>query len=152
MSTIANRYYRRAVEQIRRGEIDDAAEGFRQAVEIAPMFVEARVAYAYALARTEPQHAANSIRAGLARPDVRPKQQLLLHRALGDVLLAVGPVGYREAEEAYLVAWRLGDRLGIPQLDLHDRLARLRAKTGRFSDALDELLAAARASRQAPSR
>jgi hypothetical protein len=33
----------------------------------------------------------------------------------------------------------------MPQVDLHDRLARLRAKTGRFAEALDELLAAARA-------
>ncbi len=145
MSALARRYYVRALEQLRRGEMDDATEGFRQALELAPMFVEARVGYANAVARTDALHAANSLRTGLARTDLRPHQRLLLQRSLGDVLLAVGPAGYREAEDAYHEAWRLGDRLGMPQVDLHDRLARLRAKTGRFTDALDELLAAARA-------
>ncbi|MSP60315.1 MAG: tetratricopeptide repeat protein [Myxococcales bacterium] len=144
MSTVARRYYVRAVEQLRRGEVDDAAEGFRVALDMAPMFVEARVAYANALARTgDAPRAANSLRAGLARPGARPREILLVQRALGDVLIAAGD--YRGAEEAYFTAAKLGDQLGVPQVDLHDRLARLRAKTGRFGEALDELLAAARA-------
>ena len=69
----------------------------------------------------------------------------VLHCTAGDVLIAAGD--YRGAEEAFSIASESGASLGIPQSDLHDRLARVRAKTGRFAEALDELLAAARAHR-----
>lgn len=147
MSAVARRYYVRAVEQMRRGEMDDATEGFRVALDMAASFVEARVAYSNALARTgDAPRAAQTLRTGLARPGIRERERLTLLRALGDVLIAAGD--YRGAEEAFHSAARAGDEIGIPQLDLHDRLARLRAKTGRFGEALDELLAAARGSRQ----
>lgn len=153
MSAIARRYYVRATEHLRRGDTDQAREDFRAALELVPSFVEARVAYAHALARGgDAAYAAQLLRTGIARPGIRDGERVALSRALGDVLIAAGSAAdYRAAEEAYFEAARLGDRIGHPQTDLHDRLARLRAKTGRFVDALDELLAAARSSAATPS-
>ncbi len=143
MSAVARRYYVRALEQLRRGDVTDAREDFRAALELAPTFTEARIAYATALARTgDAPRAAQLIRTGLARPGLRDRERIVLQRTLGDILIAAGD--YRGAEEAVFQAARIGDRIGQPQVDLHDRLARLRAKTGRFAEALDELLAAAR--------
>jgi tetratricopeptide (TPR) repeat protein len=147
MSTVARRYYVRGLEQARRGNMDDAADDFRAALELAPTFTEARIACASSLARSgDAPRAAQLVRNGLARSGIRDRERLALCRALGDVLIATGD--YRGAEEAYHDAARTGDRIGIPQTDLHDRLARLRAKTGRFAEALDELLAAARGAQQ----
>lgn len=143
VSAVARRYYVRGVEELRRGDVEQAREDFRSALELAPTFGEARIAYAHALARTsEAPRAAQLLRTGLGRPGIRDRERTALLRALGDVLIAAGD--YRGAEEAYFEASRAGDRVGIQQVDLHDRLARLRAKTGRFAEALDELLAAAR--------
>ena len=144
MSAIARRYYVRAVEQLRRGDQEQAREDFRAALELAPSFAQARVAYANALARSgDAPRAAQLLRNGLGRPGIGGRERLGLLRALGDVLIAAND--YRGAEEAFFEAARVGDGIGLPQVDLHDRLARLRAKTGRFPEALDELLAAARA-------
>ena len=144
MSAVARRYYVRAVEQLRRGDLEAARDDFRAALELAPSFVEARVAYATGLARTgDASRAAQLLRTGLQR-ETRPRARMALESALGDVLIAASD--YRGAEAAFVAAAQSGDALGVPQTAaLHDRLARLRAKTGRFEEALDELLAAARA-------
>jgi tetratricopeptide (TPR) repeat protein len=145
VSAVARRYYVRALDQLRRGDQEQAREDFRAALELAPSFTEARVAYSNALARSgDAPRAAQLLRNGLQRAGIRGRERLGLLRALGDVLIAAND--YRGAEEAFFEAARAGDSIGQPQVDLHDRLARLRAKTGRFPEALDELLAAARAS------
>jgi Flp pilus assembly protein TadD len=66
----------------------------------------------------------------------------MLMRALGDALLIAGD--FLAAEEALseTTASSASD-----SADLHDRLARLRARTGRFPEAFTELLAAARLNR-----
>ena len=144
MSAIARRYYVRAREEVRRGDLEQARENFRNALELAPMFNEARIAFAHALARGgDATYGAQILRSGLGRPGLRGLERLALQRALGDVLIAAGD--YRAAEEAYSEAAAAGEWAGMPPVDLHDRLARLRAKTGRFPEALSELLAAARA-------
>ena len=51
MSAIARRYYVRAVEALRRGELDGARDGLRGALELAPGFIAARIAFASLLAR-----------------------------------------------------------------------------------------------------
>jgi tetratricopeptide (TPR) repeat protein len=146
LSAVARRYYVRALEQLQRGELDAARADFGAALELAPRFAEARVAYATSLARAgDAPRAAQLLRAGLMQ-ETRPRARLLLESALGEVLIASSD--YRGAEEAYRHATELGRSLGLStSWQLHDRLARLRAKTGRFAEALDELLAAARARR-----
>lgn len=146
MSAVARRYYVRALEQLQRGDLETARADFGNALELAPGFAEARVAYATSLARAgDASRAAQLLRAGLANEN-RPRSRLLLVSALGEILIASGD--YRGAEEVYRQATELGASLGVSTTwQLHDRLARLRAKTGRFGEALDELLAAARARR-----
>ena len=145
-AVVARRYYVRALEQLQRGELEDARVNLGLAYESAPRFAEARVAYATSLAHAgDAPRAVQLLRTGLADEN-RPRSRLLLVSALGEILIAGGD--YRGAEEAYRQATELGCSLGLSTTwQLHDRLARLRAKTGRFGEALDELLAAARARR-----
>lgn len=137
MSMVARRYFVRGRELLRRGQLDDAEREFAAAVDLAPSFVEARIGHALTLARSDPPRAAQSLRTGLGRSQRAPERRLLL-AALGDVLVQGGD--FPGAEEAYAEA----AQLGFASAKLHDRLARLRAKTGRFADSLGELLAASR--------
>lgn len=132
---VARRYFVRGRELLKRGELDSACSEFGNALELVPDFVEARVGYALTLARIDPPRAAQSLRSGLNRGP-RPSQRKQLLCALGDVLLTSGD--YPGAEAAYEEATTLG------ATRLHDRLGRLRAKTGRFAEAISELLLAAR--------
>jgi tetratricopeptide (TPR) repeat protein len=130
---------------MRRGE-QPAREDLEAALGLAPDFVDARVALAALLARSgDAQRAATLLRDGIAAAR-RPRARLTLERALGEVLIAVGD--YRGAEEALTRAAAGSEGQAVDahaERHLRDRLARLRAKTGRFAEALDELLAAARA-------
>ena len=132
---VARRYFLRGRELLKRGDLDSACHEFGNALELVPDFVEARVGFALTLARIDPPRAAQSLRSGLNRT-ARPGQRKQLLCALGDVLLTSGD--YPGAEAAYEEATTLG------AAKLHDRLGRLRAKTGRFAEAIGELLLAAR--------
>lgn len=139
---IARRYYVRGCDELRRGDLEDACQDLQAAIQLIPGFHEARIAYAAALLRLkDPPRAAQTLRAGLHYNASGPGRTMLL-RALGDALLIAGD--FLGAEEALseTTAISAGD-----SADLHDRLARLRARTGRFTDAFTELLAAARLSR-----
>jgi Flp pilus assembly protein TadD len=136
-AAVARRYFVRGREQLRRGDFDSAVQEFGAAVELHPTYVEARVGYALTLARTDPPRAANSLRAGLQRA-TRATERAPLLCALGDVLLIGGD--FRGAESAYTEAAALPNA----SRKLHDRLARLRAKTGQYAEALSEMLLAAR--------
>ena len=147
MSAIARRYYVRAIEALRRGEVDTARDDLRAALEMAPYFINARISYASLLARAgEATRGAELLRDGIkdearaGRPASRGS--IAMHRALGEVLIAAGD--YRGAEASFSAATEAGQRAGVPQRDLADRLGRLRAKTGRFAEALEQLLIAAR--------
>jgi thioredoxin-like negative regulator of GroEL len=138
-AAVARRYFVRAREQLRHGDMESACQEFGAAVELQPGFVAARIGYALTLARSDPPRAAQALRAGLLRA-TRVKERRDLSCALGDVLVASGD--YPGAEAAYADAASLPGAGGA----LHDRLARLRAKTGRFAEALAEFLLAARES------
>ena len=141
-AAIARNYFVRGLDGLRHGSLDTARDDLRAALDMDPGFVDARVAYAGVLARSgDATRASQILRDGLSGQK-RPRARVSLLRALGDVLIAAGD--YRGAEEAFSLAATAGADAGLPQHDLHDRLARLRAKTGRFPEALDELLAAAR--------
>jgi len=132
---VARRYFLRGRELLKRGDIDSASQEFANALDLVPEFVEARVAFALTLARIDSPRAAQALRNGLNRHH-RPSQRRQLLCALGDVLLTAGD--YPGAEAAYDEAVTLG------QKGLHDRLGRLRAKTGRFAEAITELALAAK--------
>ena len=147
MSVIARRYFERAGEALRRGEVDTARDDLRAALEVAPYFVGARVAYAILLAREgSAARAAELLRAGIAAEQRagRPATfaTISLERTLGEVLIAASD--YRGSEQAFARAAEAAAAAGLPQHDLADRLARLRAKTGRYAESLDQLLIAAR--------
>src|SRR5258708_36553062 len=96
MSAIARRYFVRAVEHVKRGDLEAAREDFRGALDLAPTFVEARVSYAMALAQTgDASRASQLLRQGLQR-ETRPSARVRLEAALGRVLFAAAwPHGAR---------------------------------------------------------
>jgi predicted Zn-dependent protease len=139
---IARRYYVRGCEEMRRGELEDACQDLQAAIQLIPSFHEARIAYATALLRLkDPPRASQTLRAGLHYSPSGPGRAMLL-RALGDALLQAGDFPGAEEALAETTAVSASD-----SADLHDRMARLRARTGRFQEAFSELLAAARLSR-----
>jgi predicted Zn-dependent protease len=139
---IARRYYQRALDEMRRNELDDACQDLQAALQLVPGYYEARVAYAAALLRLkDPPRAVQTLRAGLHyNPTGAGKAHLM--RALGDALVAAGD--FLAAEQAFA---ETSATTAADSADLHDRIARLRARTGRFQEAFNELLAAARLSR-----
>jgi Tfp pilus assembly protein PilF len=145
LSAVARRYYVRATAALRRGDTETARDDLRAALDLAPSFVAARVAYASLLGRTgDPHRAAQVLREALAS-ELRPTARLAIERTLGDVLIATGD--YRGAEACFTAAAAASASIGEADAALADRLARLRAKTGRFGEALEQLLVAARARR-----
>ena len=139
---IARRYYTRGCDELHKNELDDACQDLQAAVQLIPTFYEARIAYALALLRLkDAPRAAQTLRAGLHYAGPGPARALLC-RALGDALVSSGD--FLGAEQAFAES-----QVSSPgeSADLHDRLARLRARTGRFSEAFAELYAAARLSR-----
>jgi predicted Zn-dependent protease len=139
---IARRYYTRGCDELRRGELEDACQDLQAAIQLIPSFYEARIAYATALLRLkDPPRAVQTLRAGLHYNAAGTGRTMLL-RSLGDALVISGD--FLAAEEALAETTASSAR---DSADLHDRLARLRARTGRFNEAFTELLAAARLSR-----
>ncbi len=137
---LARRYYVRGVAQLAEGRYDDACRDLSEVVRLFPGFAEARIGYARALiGLSDAPRAVQVLRNGLHH-DPLPRERGQLQRALGDALLAGGD--YAGAEQALSEA----AQGGAETADLHDRLARLRARTGRFAEAFDELLRAARLS------
>ncbi|MBL9007871.1 MAG: tetratricopeptide repeat protein [Myxococcales bacterium] len=140
---VARRYYLRALDELRRNELDDACQDLQAALQLVPGYYEARVAYAAALLRLkDPPRAVQTLRAGLHYNQQGAGRAQLL-RALGDALVSAGD--FLAAEQAFS---ETSATTAADSADLHDRIARLRARTGRFQDAFNELLAAARLSRQ----
>ena len=138
-ATIARRYFLRGVDELRRGELDDACQDLLAAVQLVPSFYEARIAYATAFLRLkDPPRASQTLRAGLHYAQTGPSRAALC-RALGDALIAAGD--FLNAEQAFTES-----KLATPgeSAELHDRIARLRARTGRYAESFDELLAAAK--------
>jgi tetratricopeptide (TPR) repeat protein len=141
---VARRYFVRGREHLRRGEYDEAERELAAALELSPLYVEARVGYALLVCRTDPPRAAQLLRIGVQRAQ-RPSERRTLLGALGDVQLAGGD--FLGAEESFAEAARLPGQSGS-NARLHDRTGRLRAKTGRFGEALAAFLSAATAEKR----
>ena len=137
MSAVARRYYARGVQAIGSGELQIAVEQLQAAVDLAPMFGDARVAFAVALAKFgDAPRAANVLRTGLGRA-VSPVGVAALWATLGDVLTLAGD--FFGAEDALRKAATHPDFA----VRAASGLARVYAKLGRYPDAVAQLKRAA---------
>ena len=140
MSTVARRYYDRGVKAIGNGDLESASEALRAAVDLAPSFGNARIAYAVALTKAgDTPRAAQVLRAGLGRAS-SPIAAAALWATLGDVLCAGGD--FLAAEEAFRQAATVPDFAARAA----SGLARVYFKLARYPDAVAQLRRAARIS------
>ena len=140
MSSVARRYYERGRASLDVGELESAQESLRAALDLAPAFGNARVAYAVALARAaDCPRAAQVLRAGLGRAS-SPISAAAMLVTLGDVLTLGGD--FFGAEEAFVQA-----RL-TPGFEARaaSGLARVYARLSRYADMATQLKLAAQTS------
>jgi tetratricopeptide (TPR) repeat protein len=140
MSVVARRYYVRGREALDRNDIDGAIEALRAALDLAPYFSSARVAYAVALARLgDCPRAAQAVRAGLgARASAVARAAMWA--TLGDILTTGGD--FLGAEDAFRQAAATHPDFAARAASGH---ARVYAKLGRYPDAFAQLRTAAAA-------
>jgi tetratricopeptide (TPR) repeat protein len=137
VSSVARRYYERGMQSLDTGDLESAQEALRAAIDLAPQFGNARVAYAVALAKAgDPPRAASVLRAGLPRAS-SPISAAAMHATLGDVLVLGGD--FFGAEEAFQAAER------TPGFEARaaSGLARVYARLGRYRDMAAQLRRAA---------
>ena len=139
MSAVARRYYERGRAALESGDLESAQESLRAALDLAPAFGNARVAYAVVLAKANDcPRAASVLRAGLGRASSRISAAAM-YATLGDVLTMGGD--FFGAEEAFQEAAR------TPGFEARvaSGLARVYARLGRYRDMADQLKRAAAA-------
>lgn len=137
MSSVARRYYERGRQALDTADLVSAQESLRAALDLAPGFGNARVAYAVALAKSNDcPRAASVLRAGLGRAS-SPISAAAMYATLGDVLTLGGD--FYGAEEAFQQALR------TPGFEARvaSGLARVYAKLGRYADMAAQLKKAA---------
>ncbi len=133
MSFVAKRYYTRGLAAMDRGDTNGSLEALRAAVDLLPVYTEARVAYAIALARMgDCPRGAQVLRAGLGRP-CSPVASATMWATLGDVLTRGGD--FYGAEDAFKQA---GQHSGF-QGRAAAGLARVYAKLGRYPESFEQL-------------
>jgi Flp pilus assembly protein TadD len=140
VSQVARRYFDRGVAALQNQDLESALEALRAAVELAPTFGNARVAYAIALAKYgDAPRGASILRAGIGRAS-SPISAAAMWATLGDVLTMGGD--FFGAEEAFREAAK------APSFEARAAagLARVYAKLGRHADMATQLKLAARIS------
>jgi thioredoxin-like negative regulator of GroEL len=140
MSAVARRYYERGTLSLEQGDLENAQEALRAALDLAPNFGDARIAYAIALARAgDCPRAATVLRAGLGRA-TSPISSAAMWATLGDVLTLGGD--FFGAEEAF------GHVAQVPEFEVRaaSGLARVYARTQRLPQMAEALTRAARRS------
>jgi len=141
VSSVARRYYERGRSSLETGDLESAQEALRAALDLAPAFGNARVAYAVAIARAgDCPRAAAVLRAGLGRAS-SPISAAAMHATLGDVLTLGGD--FYGAEDAFVTARR------TPGFEVRaaSGLARVYSRLGRYKDMAEQLKLAAASSR-----
>jgi Flp pilus assembly protein TadD len=136
MSAVARRYYERGVLSLQQGDLENAQEAFRAALDLAPGFGDARVAYSIALAKAgDSPRAASVLRAGLGRA-TSPISAAAIWATLGDVLVMGGD--FFGAEEAF------GHVAKVPGFEVRaaSGLARVYARTQRMPQMAQSLISA----------
>jgi Flp pilus assembly protein TadD len=137
VSTVARRYHERGMSALATGDVGAAQENLRAAVELAPGFGNARIAYGVALARGgDTPRAAQILRAGVGRA-TSPVSAAALWATLGDVLTLGGD--FFGAEDAFRQAAAHPDFA----VRAASGLARVYFKLGRHADAVAQLRLAA---------
>ena len=141
MSAVARRYYERGRAALESGDLESAQESLRVALDLAPAFGNARVAYAVVLAKANDcPRAAAVLRAGLGRTS-SVISTAAMYATLGDVLTLGGD--FFGAEEAFNAA---GQTPGF-EVRVASGLARVYARLGRYRDMASQLQRAARLAR-----
>lgn len=139
MSSVARRYYDRGRAALGNGDLESAQEALRAALELAPRYGNARVAYAVALARGgDCPRAAQLLRAGLGHAS-SAISAAAMQATLGDVLTLGGDL--HGAEQAFRTAAQ------TPGFEVRaaSGLARVYGKLGRYQDMAAQLRLAAAA-------
>ena len=138
MSAVARRYYERGRAALDANDLESAQEALRAALDLAPTFGNARVAYAVALAKANDcPRAASVLRAGLGRAS-SPISAAAMYATLGDVLTLGGD--FYGAEEAFNAA---NQTPGF-EVRVASGLARVYARLGRYRDMATQLRRASR--------
>lgn len=137
MSHVARRYYERGRAALETNDLATAQEALQAAIELAPRFGNARVAYAVALAQAgDCPRAATVLRAGIALAS-SPISAAAMYATLGDVCVRGGD--FLGAEEAFAMA---GQTPGF-EARVASGMARVHARRGRFADMAQALRRAA---------
>jgi Flp pilus assembly protein TadD len=137
MSSVARRYYDRGRASLASNDLESAQEALRAAIDLAPHFGNARIAYAVALAKAgDAPRAGQVLRVGLAHAS-SPISAAAMHATLGDVLVLGGD--FYGAEQAFQQA---GQTPGF-EARVAAGLARVYARLGRFADMATQLKRAA---------
>jgi Flp pilus assembly protein TadD len=137
MSAQARRYYERGKQALDTGDLETAQQQLSSALQLAPSFGNAIVAYAVALARAgDCPRAATVLRAGIPRA-ASAISSAAMYATLGDVLVLGGD--FFGAEEAFNSAGR------TPGFEARvaSGLARVYARLGRYRDMANALQRAA---------
>ena len=137
MSSVARRYYERGRKALDTNDLETAQESLRAALDLAPQFGNARIAYAVALAKAgDGPRAAQVLRHGLGRASSRISAAAM-YATLGDVLVLSGD--FFGAEEAFQNA------AATPGFEARvaSGLARVYARLGRYKDMANQLKRAA---------
>lgn len=137
MSSVARRYYERGRASLANNDFESAQEALRAAIDLAPQFGNARVAYAVALARAgDCPRAAQVLRTGLGFAS-SPISAAAMYATLGDVLVLGSD--FFGAEQAFQQA------AATPGFEARvaSGLARVYARLGRHADMAAQLKRAA---------
>ena len=138
MSSVARRYYERGKQALESNNLETAQEALRAALDLAPAFGNARVAYAVALAKAgDAPRAATVLRQGIARAS-SSISAAAMYATLGDVCVVGGD--FFGAEEAF------GQAAQTPGFEARaaSGMARVHARLGRFREMAQALAQAAR--------
>lgn len=137
MSTQARRYYERGKQALDSGDLESAQQALASALQLAPNFGNAIVAYAVALAKAgDAPRASAVLRSGIPRASSRVSAGAM-YATLGDVLILAGD--FFGAEDAYNAA---GQCPGY-EARVCSGLARVYSRLGRYRDMAQALQRAA---------
>jgi predicted Zn-dependent protease len=146
MSAVARRYYERGTLSLAQGDLENAQEALRAALDLAPNFGDARIAYAIALAKAgDAPRAATVLRAGMGRA-TSSISSAAMWATLGDVLVLGGD--FFGAEEAF------GQVAKVPGFEARaaSGMARVYARTQRMPEMAAALTQAAKHSAGAATK